>query len=207
MVRNEQVKNLRRLIAEGMPLYRAAWKTGMSPKTARKYRRLKRLPSEVAPRHDWRTREDPFAMVWNRVQQQLEHSPGVQAKALFEWLQREFPSDFDDGQLRSFQRRVKQWRATSGPKKEVSFLQSHRPGELAASDFTDMSELKITLAGESHHHKIFHFAVSNVISPVSTRRPRSQDRAGLTRWNEDEYFCRKCRKSFFPSDVLLGIEG
>ena len=30
---------------------------------------------------------------------------------------------------------------------------------------------------------------------------------GEVQWNEDEYFCRKCRKSFFPSDRSLGIEG
>lgn len=29
---------------------------------------------------------------------------------------------------------------------------------------------------------------------------------GEVQWNEDEYFCRKCRKSFFPSDGSLGIE-
>ena len=30
---------------------------------------------------------------------------------------------------------------------------------------------------------------------------------GEVQWNEDEYFCRKCRKSFFPSNRSLGIEG
>ena len=29
---------------------------------------------------------------------------------------------------------------------------------------------------------------------------------GEVQWNEDEYFCRKCRKAFFPSDGPLGIE-
>ena len=26
-------------------------------------------------------------------------------------------------------------------------------------------------------------------------------------WTEDEYFCRKCRKAFFPSDRSLGRQG
>lgn len=34
-----------------------------------------------------------------------------------------------------------------------------------------------------------------------------QTSRGEVQWNEDEYFCRKCRKSFFPSDGPLGIEG
>lgn len=29
---------------------------------------------------------------------------------------------------------------------------------------------------------------------------------GEVQWNEDEYFCRKCRKAFFPSDRSLGVE-
>ena len=33
-----------------------------------------------------------------------------------------------------------------------------------------------------------------------------QTARGEVQWNEDEYFCRKCRKSFFPSDGSLGIE-
>ena len=52
----------------------------MDEKTARKYRRLGRLPSEVAPERTWRTREDPFAEVWPEVHEQLRRGsrPGGQ---------------------------------------------------------------------------------------------------------------------------------
>jgi hypothetical protein len=33
-----------------------------------------------------------------------------------------------------------------------------------------------------------------------------QTARGEVQWNEDEYFCRKCRKAFFPSDGSLGIQ-
>lgn len=33
-----------------------------------------------------------------------------------------------------------------------------------------------------------------------------QTSRGEVQWNEDEYFCRKCRKAFFPSDGPLGIK-
>jgi len=46
----------------------AAAKTGMDAKTARKYRRLGRLPSELESPERWRTRPDPFAGVWESVQ-------------------------------------------------------------------------------------------------------------------------------------------
>lgn len=34
-----------------------------------------------------------------------------------------------------------------------------------------------------------------------------QTARGEAQWNEDEYFCRKCRKAFFPSDRTLGTQG
>ena len=89
----------------------AASKAGMDPKTARKYLALNRLPSEVEKERHWRTREDPFGEVWDQVRQQIEESPGLEAKTLFEWLQREHPGRYSDGQIRTLQRRIKLWRA------------------------------------------------------------------------------------------------
>ena len=85
----------------------AASKAGMDPKTARKYLAANRLPSELPRERCWRTREDPFSEVWDQVRQQIEESPSLEAKTLFEWLQREHPGRFSDGQIRTLQRRIK----------------------------------------------------------------------------------------------------
>jgi hypothetical protein len=87
----------------------AAMRVDMDRKTARKYRDQAKLPSELEtwPRK-WRTRQDPFADVWEEVTEQSEASPSLQAKTLFEWLQRRYPSQFQDGQLRTLQRRGKE---------------------------------------------------------------------------------------------------
>ena len=61
------------------------------------------------PRH-WRTRQDPFETTWSRVVEWLEAEPHRTAKELFERLQREHPGVFPTGQLRTLQRRVKDWR-------------------------------------------------------------------------------------------------
>ncbi len=90
MITDRQVRQLRKLLAAGETLSRAAWKTGMDRKTASKYRDGK-LPSERVADHDWRTREDPFADVWDSVFEQLEANPELQAKTLFHWLQRTYP--------------------------------------------------------------------------------------------------------------------
>lgn len=61
------------------------------------------------PRH-WRTRTDPFETVWPRVVVWLESEPDRTAKELFERVRDEYPADFSTGQLRTLQRRVKEWR-------------------------------------------------------------------------------------------------
>ena len=65
------------------------------------------LPSEVTNVRHWRTREDPFSTVWAQVRQQIEQNPGLEAKTLFEWLQREYPGRYQDGRIRTLQRRIK----------------------------------------------------------------------------------------------------
>ena len=86
MPTDREVRELWKLLAEGKPLSRAARRCDMDEKTARKYRDLQRLPSELAQPRTHRTREDPFAEVWDEVREQLELNPGLQAKALFEHL-------------------------------------------------------------------------------------------------------------------------
>ena len=135
MVTDEQILLLRSALNKGMSLTLAAAKAGMNRKTAGKYRQFDRLPSEVGMEHTWRTRKDPFDEVWPELEQMLDVNPGLQAKTLFADLRDRYPGRFAEGQLRTLQRRIKQWRAENGPAKEVFFAQVHHPGRLAASDF------------------------------------------------------------------------
>jgi len=159
MVTDAQVRRLMKLLKTEKTLAAAAAKAGMDEKTARKYRDLGRLPSEVKKPHTWRTRPDPFTEVWDEVRVLLEANPGLEAKTLFEDLQRRYPGRFAEGQLRTFQRRVKAWRAREGPAREVFFPQVHRPGELCQSDFTHMSKLAVTIQGQPFNHLFYHFVL------------------------------------------------
>ena len=58
----------------------------------------------------WRTRKDPFENVWPTMCGWLEIDPDATGKDLFERLQCEYPGRFPDGQLRTLQRRLKEWR-------------------------------------------------------------------------------------------------
>jgi hypothetical protein len=159
MVTNKQVRRLRKLSNTEKNQEIAASKAG-DPKTARKYLALNRLPSELGQERHWRTGGDPFHEVWDQVRQQIEESPGLEAKTLFEWLQREHLGRYSDGQIRTLQRRIKLWRATEGPAQEVYFGQKHEPGKLCASDFTHMTELGVTIQGQTFAHLVYHFVLT-----------------------------------------------
>jgi hypothetical protein len=148
-----------KLIQQEKTLATAAAKAGMDEKTARKYLHSQQLPSQMQPEHNWRTRKDPFEGVWEEVQAWLEVNAGLEAKTLFEDLQRRYPGRYPDGQLRTLQRRVKAWRALEGPPKEVFFAQIHKPGEMCESDFTRMGSLGVTIQGQPFDHMFYHFVL------------------------------------------------
>ena len=55
------------------------------------------------------------------------------------------------------ERRIRAWRALFGPEQEVMFRQIHEPGRMGLSDFTDMGDLMITVAGQALDHRLYHF--------------------------------------------------
>jgi len=160
MVSDQQVRRLYKLVQTEKNFGIAAIKSGMDEKTARKYRKLGKLPSELEQPHTWRTRQDPFEDTWDEVKIMLEINPGLEAKTIFEDFRRRYPGQFADGQLRTLQRRIKIWRASEGPPKEVFFTQVHHPGQLGQSDFTNMNKLGITIAGRPFDHLIYHFVLT-----------------------------------------------
>lgn len=160
MVTDRQVRRFMLLLQTERSLQVSADKVGIHRQTARKYRKLGKLPSQVLPTHDWRTRTDSFAEVWPWVAEQLSLNPGLEAKTLLEALQRAHPDRFADGQLRTLQRQVKRWRGLEGPAKEVFFAQVHHPGRLGASDFSHMTKLGVTIGRQSFEHMIHHFVLT-----------------------------------------------
>jgi len=134
----------------------AALRAGMSRNTAAKYLKESKLPSEMKAVRDWRTRPDPFEQHWPRIEARLVAEPDLEARTIFEELQEHHPGLYEPGQLRTLQRRVKQWRGLAGPNKEVFFPQAHRPGEAMQTDFTWASKLGVTIQGEAFPHMLCH---------------------------------------------------
>jgi len=102
----------------------AAAQAGFSERSG--YNINNRTSKSLRNQEGWKTRSDPFSKVWEEeLVPLLETSPKLEARTL--------------------QRRVRQWRAVSGPAKEVIFLQNHPPGWQGISDFTNADNLGITI--------------------------------------------------------------
>ncbi len=159
-VSNAQVSKLMREFEKHGELGKAAAKAGMDRKTARKYLSAGKFPTEMKKVRTYRTRPDPIeADDWSWIEERLAAEPELEAKTLFEMLQERRPGFYDDGQLRTVQRRVRVWRATKGPDQDVFFPQEHRPGEAAQTDFTDGRELGVTIVGVAFAHLLCHFVL------------------------------------------------
>jgi transposase len=162
MVSDRQVRLLRKKRMEKTTLEAAAAAAGMSERTARKWQRGP-LPSETKEPRTWRTRPDPFEEVWETDVLPLlvaDTLGELEAKTIFDELRRTKPGVFEPGQLRTLQRRVREWRAEHGPDKEVYFPQEHRPGRMASMDFTHATELGVTIAGVLFVHLFFELVLA-----------------------------------------------
>ena len=159
MITNNQYERLLSMKHKKQYFYQVADAAGVSQTTARKYLKANRLPSELKKPHDWKTHNDVFADVWPEAVEFLENNTGIEAKSLFKHIQHQYPGRFKTNQLRTFQRRVKQWKILYGPAQEVYFPQDYKPGQFAASDFTKMNDLGITVNNIPFKHSLFHFVL------------------------------------------------
>ena len=80
----------------------------------------------------------------------------LSATTILEWLDERYSGRFGSSQLRTLQRRIRDYRALHGPDREVYFQQDHPPGREAQVDFTHCSGLGVTIGGEPFRHLLFH---------------------------------------------------
>jgi len=137
-------------------LSKAALRSDLDPKTARKYLKAGKLSSQMRVKHTWQTRLDPFDQHWGQCEGILDDAPELEGKFLFEWMCEQYPGEYQEGQLRTFQRRVREWKALKGPDKEVFFPQVHEPGQRMSTDCTHMDKLGITINRDPFPHLLCH---------------------------------------------------
>lgn len=151
-----QVRIIMRERNKGCTQEQAVAKANISSrKTVRKYERLGKLPSELKKARTYRTREDPFEEEWAEAEAMLQQAPELEAKTLFEWICERYPEKYQEGQLRTFQRRVSAWRAIHGSEL-LTLEQVHQPGEVLQTDGTWMTPLGITIGRQAFAHMLIH---------------------------------------------------
>jgi hypothetical protein len=84
----------------------------------------------------WRSRKDPFETTWPEVRRWAEAEPDQTARQLFQRLQAQHPGAYNDGQLRTLQRRLKAWRRAMARNLVVESLSNDasRPKKTAARE-------------------------------------------------------------------------
>ena len=141
----------------------AAVAADMSVRSARKWADGAMPSASKKPRH-WRTRKDPLDDIWDsKIVPLLEaDEKGVlQATSIVAELEHRDSTLSLQSQVRTLQRRMREWKAKQGPPREVFFPQDHPPGLEGAFDFTHGNGLEITIQGESYPHLIFEFVLSS----------------------------------------------
>jgi hypothetical protein len=156
MITNQQYRQLMSEHQRTGKISVSAMKADVHPQTARKYIKAGRSPAEGQAKHTWRTRPDPLAKIWPEVTALLRDAPELEAKTLFEYFVARPDSGLEASHLRTFFRRVRQWRATQGPEREVFFAQERKPGQLMQLDWTYARELQVTIQGEALDHLFCH---------------------------------------------------
>ena len=98
----------------------------------------------------------------------VEYSPGpgvllsrgtTSLSQTFDEIRQRHP-EIGAGIRRTLERRIRTWRALNGAEQDVIFRQEHPPGRLGLSDFTDMRDRGVSIAGAPLDHRLYHFRLA-----------------------------------------------
>jgi transposase InsO family protein len=157
MVTKRQLIRLFKEFSKKGNMTHSAMKADLDPKTAAKYINENcQSPEELQVKHRWRTRLDPLASIWDKAVQMLEDAPELESTTLLEHFLVQTETGLNATHLRTFQRRVKQWRLTHGPDKEVFFPQTRMPGRMMQLDWTHALELNVSIQNRTYDHLLCH---------------------------------------------------
>ena len=141
-------------LSKALPV--AAAQAAISIATAYRIEHDPRLPSDKQTRRE-RRRADPLADIFEaEVVPLLLAAPGIRPVAIFDELRRRH-AELPPGVRRTLERRVRAWRALHGEERDVMFRQVHEAGRMGLSDFTEMGDLAVTVAGLPLDHRLYHF--------------------------------------------------
>jgi hypothetical protein len=156
MIKETQYRKLISVYNRTREITMSSLKAGVDRKTGSKHIKGGKSPLERRRPHGWRTRPDPFADVEGEVEGMLGNAYDLEPLTIFRHLQEKYPGRFQDGQLRTMERRVREWKMRNGSGKAVSIPQVHVPGRLMELDWTNMNELEVGICGVPFRHLLCH---------------------------------------------------
>jgi transposase len=148
MITNKQYQRLIREYQTTGKVVVSAMRADVCPQTARKYIKAAQALSQLQAPHTWRTRPNPLAKIWEEVVEMLREAPGSEAKTLFEYFLARPDSGLEKSHMRTFYRRVRHWRLTESPERDVLYAQEQQTGRLLHFDRIHPMDLPVTSAGE-----------------------------------------------------------
>jgi hypothetical protein len=108
----------------------------------------------------WARRPDPLVEFFDaEVVPMLIAAPKPCPVATFQQMQRRYPA-VDESVQRTLERRIRSWRAQHGADREIIIRQVHEPGKMGLSDFTEMGDLQVSVAGAVLDHRLYHIRLA-----------------------------------------------
>ena len=156
MIDDQNIEQLFKSLAKGRSLAQAAREANISYKTALKYKKIGRFPSEIKAA-DKAHIERLFDDRWEKdVIPYMVEYPGSSARRLLNHLIGMYPKKYSANQLRTLQRRLKSWKKSLHPLKGTDSIYSGTPGELAVTGIVS-PPLQISIRGDVYHHELLLF--------------------------------------------------
>ncbi|XGV96003.1 MAG: exonuclease domain-containing protein [Leptolyngbya sp. BL-A-14] len=177
-INSQQIQTYIRARELGLTQAKSAYISGFSERTGQRIESGNYRPNRERVR-DWRTRPDPLSDVWEyELIPLLQEQPQLNSVQLLEYLQQRYPGKYNTSLLRTFQRRVYDWRARQG------LLQTLQPNRSSQNRDTleqlewmqrvqngkiQYEELEIILA-DKLELKDIHFLINHILnSPLNYR--------------------------------------
>jgi hypothetical protein len=150
---------IRRVFSAIQNYFKTAMECDVDPKTVHKYTDQQSAAKPMdRPQRTYKTRvAADFETLWPEIEELLKENHDLKPYAILEHMIDKHKDAFSPSWKRTLERRVAHWKIAHGIEKEVFFSQIHKPGDVLAIDFTDMSKLAVRIGTELMDHNFLAF--------------------------------------------------
>lgn len=144
MIKPWKQAQIRRVFGTHQNYSKTAKECDVDPKTVHKYvdQQTASKPFEK-PRRTYKTRvAAEFEAFWPEIERLLKEDNELKPYAILDHMIEIHKDGFSPTWKRTLERRVANWKIANGVGNDITFTQVHKPGDVLAIDFTDLSKLE-----------------------------------------------------------------